>query len=350
MSPGLTPVPAVIPAATGNHVVYETGLGPSARPLKRTRHYLPREDRVYEAIDPTTTVVPMKIILALEQGMPQFIPLSLLTARACRDALRTSSLDRSAKHALQLEGNAITVKAATFDASKESSLTPLDWLDASGRFVELIRRHLTVGDNTEPGGPDAQAMATMWDTHFRRIQRRPNFSERFEVYLEYDIQVRHAYIHRPNTFLPSMWHEPLYQAILDDFYFKQLSARAPARPSYNASHRVTNGASGADGSSGTNSFRASSSSGTTRSRDGERKITVRCMYCGSRDHAYRKCTGSGSTKLHKADDGVWRDVEGQTYCINHNGPRPCPRKDSCSHVHACSLCLAGDHAAQSCPL
>lgn len=321
--------------------MYESGLGPGARPYKRTRHYLPRDDQLYEAIDPMTTVVPMKIILALEQGMPQFIPLSLLTAKACRDAMRTSSLDRSAKHALQLEGNAITVKAATFDASKESSMTPLDWLDASGRFVELVRRHLTVGDNTEPGGPDAHAIATMWDTHFRRIQRRPNFSERFEVYLEYDIQVRYAYIHRPNTFLPSMWHDPLYQSILEDYYFKHLSVRSSTKSSYAPSTRAASIQGVTDIQGGSNSFRSSSSSGTARSRDGERKATVRCMYCGSRDH---------STKLHKADDGVWRDVEGQTYCINHNGPRPCPRKDACSHVHACSLCLSGDHAAQSCSL
>ncbi|KAF8340823.1 hypothetical protein F5887DRAFT_1076945 [Amanita rubescens] len=172
--------PSALPAVgTGGTVVYEGGLGPGTRSHKRVRHYLPREDQVYSAIDPSATVVPMKIILALEAGMPQFIPLSLLTAKACRDALRTSSLDRSAKHALQLEGNAITVKAAAFDASKESSLTPLDWLDASSRFVGLIRQHLTVGDNAEPGGPDAAAMAAMWDSHFRRIQNRPNFAERF---------------------------------------------------------------------------------------------------------------------------------------------------------------------------
>ena len=339
-----------LPNGPGSRVVYESGLGPGARPYKRTRHYLPRDDQLYEAIDPMTTVVPMKIILALEQGMPQFIPLSLLTAKACRDAMRTSSLDRSAKHALQLEGNAITVKAATFDTSKESSMTPLDWLDASGRFVELVRRHLTVGDNTEPGGPDAHAIATMWDTHFRRIQRRPNFSERFEVYLEYDIQVRYAYIHRPNTFLPSMWHDPLYQSILEDYYFKHLSVRSSTKSSYAPSTRAASIQGVTDIRGGSNSFHSSSSSGTAHSRDGERKATVRCMYCGSRNHTYRRCPGSGSTKLHKADDGVWRDVEGQTYCINHNGPRPCPRKDACSHVHACSLCLSGDHAAQSCSL
>jgi hypothetical protein len=334
----------------GGDVVYEAGLGPGTRPHKRARHYVPRDDQVYESIDPAATIVPMKIILAMEQGMPQFIPLSLLTARACREALRTSSLDRSAKHALQLEGNAITVKAATFDASKESSMSPLDWLDASARFVELVRRHLTVGDNTAPGGPDAHTLAAMWDTHFRRIQNRPNFADRFEVYLEYDIRVRYAYIHRPNTFSPSMWHEPLYQAVLEDFYFRQLPGRSSSKSSYASVTRPAGGSGNADLTGGGRSFRSSSSSGTARSRDGERKTTVRCMYCGSRDHSYRRCTGAGNSKLHKTDDGVWRDLEGRSYCINHNGPRPCPRQDTCVHVHACSLCLAGDHSAQSCPL
>jgi hypothetical protein len=344
-------VPALPAVGTGGNIVYEGGLGPGSRSHKRIRHYLPQDDRVYAAIDPTATIVPMKIILALEAGMPQFIPLSLLTAKACRDALRTASLDRSAKHALQLEGNAITVKAAAFDASKESSLTALEWLDASSRFVELIRRHLTVGDNAEPGGPDAEAMAAMWDSHFRHIQNRPNFAERFELYLEYDIRVRYAYINRPNTFLPSMWHDPLYQAVLEEYYFKQLADRPLVKPSYATTGRSSSapGHGNSDGAGSTASFRSGSSSGTTRSRDGERKPTARCMYCGSRDHVYRRCPGTG-TKLRKAEDGIWRDLEGHTYCISHNGPRPCPRKDTCSHLHACSLCFSGDHAAQSCSL
>ena len=202
----------------------------------------------------------MKILLALEAGMPQFIPLSLLTAKACRDALRMASLDHSAKHALQLEGNAITVKAAAFDASKESSLTALDWLDTSSCFVELICRHLTVGDNAEPGGPDAEAMALMWDSHFRRIQNHPNFAERFELYLEYDMRVRYAYINRPNTFLPSMWHDPLYQAVLKEYYFKQLADWLLIKSSYASTGHSSSALGISSNSTGsTASFHASSS-------------------------------------------------------------------------------------------
>ena len=179
-------MPALPALGTGGNVVYEGGLGPCSH--KWIRHYLPQDDRIYTAIDPTAMIILMKIILALEARMPQFILLSLLMAKACCDALRTASLDCLAKHTLQLEGNAIMVKVAAFDASKESSLMALDWLDTSSHFVELIHHHLTVGDNAEPGGPNAEAMVSMWDSHFRHIQNRPNFVECFELYLKYDIQ------------------------------------------------------------------------------------------------------------------------------------------------------------------
>ena len=148
-----------------------------------------------------------------------------------------------------------------------------------------------------------------------------------------------------------MWHDPLYQAVLKEYYFKQLADWPLVKSSY-ASMGHSSSAPGisSNGAGSTTSFHAGSSLGTTRSCDGERKPTVCCMYCGSRNHVYHCCPGMGTTKLHKAEDGIWWDVEGHTYCINHNGPCPCPCKDTCSHLHACSLCFSGDHAAQSCSL
>ena len=101
------------------------GLAPGHCPTKHVCHFLPQEGWIYDTIDPNAIIVPMKIINALEAGMHQFIPLSLLTRRACWEAMCMSSVDKVAKHALQLEGHAITVKAAIFDDSKESLLTPL---------------------------------------------------------------------------------------------------------------------------------------------------------------------------------------------------------------------------------
>lgn len=102
---------------------------------------------------------------------------------ACWEAALSTTLEKSSQQSLQLKKGGFTVKAMVFDASKEQKMTAMDWLDASGQYVKLLRQHLQGGDDDEPGGPTVADLADAWDVHFRCIQSKPNFMEQFEVYL-----------------------------------------------------------------------------------------------------------------------------------------------------------------------
>ena len=345
-APLADPLPIVAPAVaalcTQGTVTFEGGLAPGQCPAKRCRYYLPSANSPYETIDPNAITVPMKIIHAFEQGMPQYIPLSILTACACREAVCTDSLDRTSRQSLQLDYTGITVKATTFDTSKEGKLTPLEWLDALGHFVHLTWKHLHAGDDTDPGGPTARGLADLWAIHFHRIQIQSDFEGHFAIYLEYDMWVRQQFVANPNAFPPDVWHPELYHALLDNALCARSTDVGKLTTSSSTSFRAA--------ASSSSSFCTSSSSGSSKPRDGERETSSRCMYCGGKDHPFRSCPGGSKAKLQKNDDGIWRDVENHTYCINFNGPRACPRKESCQHIHACSLCLCRDHSAQTCTI
>ncbi|KIL57667.1 hypothetical protein M378DRAFT_16085 [Amanita muscaria Koide BX008] len=180
---------SIAPALAAGSVVYPGGVPIGGRPWKRSKHFPAQSDRQYDPIDPNAIIVPMRVVHALEQGMLQYIPLHILTAKACREAARSSKVDKQVKHSLQLEEGSITVKPAMFDNTGESKLTALEWLDAAGRYVTLLRQHLWAGGDDAPGGLNAGQIADQWDVHFSRIRAQARFADRFTVYLEYDIRM-----------------------------------------------------------------------------------------------------------------------------------------------------------------
>ena len=197
------------------------------------------------------------------------------------------------------------VKAAIFDNSKESLLTPLDWIDASGHFVSLLRKHLWAGGNAEFGGLSAQQLADGWEQHFRCIQGQVDFEEHFAVYLECDIRVCHACMTSPNSFLPDMWHERLFNSILQDTLFRHITTTGPTSLASSSSTSVA--AIQARASSG--SFWKSSLTGTAQC-NGEQKPSHHCMYCGACNHVFCHCPGGSGAKLHKDLAGIWKDTAG----------------------------------------
>lgn len=85
------------------------------------------------------------------------------------DANLSATMDKSACQPLQLEGGTITVKAATFNASKEWKVTALEWVKASNHYINLLHTHLWARGDSAPGGPATCDIADKWDTHFRHI-------------------------------------------------------------------------------------------------------------------------------------------------------------------------------------
>ena len=145
-------------------------------PTKRRRHFPTNPNIQYNAIDPNEVILPRKVIACLEGGMQNYIPLSILTSKACRDASRTAAMDKELKHTLKLEDGGLRMSPAAFDSSSEHTMSVTDWIDASTRYVKLLARYLIAGNDTYTGGPDAQCIAAEWAEHFRMImlRRSPN--------------------------------------------------------------------------------------------------------------------------------------------------------------------------------
>lgn len=148
---------------------------------------------------------------ALQQGMQEYIPLTVLTTKSCRDAVI------GCRHILKIEDGSLE-----FDATGENVMSVEDWRDASNRYVSLLAEHLLAGDDEVPGGPSARAIVESWRWHFAEITRRIGLCD-FEILRTYDIRLRLQFIVKPNSFRPDVWHEELYRRIVTDHLFTQFS-------------------------------------------------------------------------------------------------------------------------------
>lgn len=283
--------------------------------------------------------------------MQRYIPLTLLTTKACCNASYTTAMDKDARHAIKLEDGGLRVSPTSFDATGEDQISNSDWTDASARYVRLLGRHLLAGNDTHPGGTDAQRVAAEWGEHFRLIRERSNFLERFDTYRTYDIRVRRIWQNN-QTFNPGIWHDTLYQRIIEDTLFAQLGTGQTVLSSTKVSGSSTIGHNQPSTNSSFPSRSRHSSAETDRPRrsGADAPTNNKCMYCGKKDHHYRRCRGEEGLLLQRNKERRWVDKDGKSYCIGFNGPTPCTRGDTCMHIHACSLCLARDHGAQRCSI
>jgi hypothetical protein len=80
--------------------------------------------------------------------------------------------------------------------------SPLDWIDASGRLVSLLRKYLWTGGDAEFGGSSAQRLADGWKQYFRHIQTSKNASP-----FTWSAPASPS----PIPSLPDVWHERLFQ-------------------------------------------------------------------------------------------------------------------------------------------
>jgi hypothetical protein len=324
---------------------------------------LPRAGPIHELpsancslLDPNELVVPPSVIRILKAGWGEHIPLSALTNHACRTA--TLSVTRREDTALTIAGDGrLLSKASSIDSSKENTIDIIDWIEAARRFVNAIAKYLHARGDPGPGGPNAAAIAQLFNKHFSSIQARVDFVSNFAAYREYDMTIRRKYLHESHLFDPATFQGPTFDAIQrthdlrERLQFKDSITRFKGTSTSGfppTSNRNT---------SPKKSFRNSNSNSNPRADSGWTKrpptsgtwAPKKCMYCSSTNHKFSACTASPASTFLKRDElGVWRNSDGQTYCVNHNGPLPCPRASACPHLHSCSLCGSGSHAAQQC--
>ena len=328
----------------------------SSSSAARQRHHFPADPNVvYRAIDPNEVILPGKVIACLEGGMQRYIPLTLLTSKACRDASRTAAMDKDVRHTLKLEDGDLRMAPSAFDATGEEEISVTEWIDTSARYVKLLGRYLLAGNDAYVGGPDAQRIAAEWGEHFRLIRERPTFTEQFKYHRRYDICVRRTWQSQltskerweagiaPNQVIrPDMWHNDLYKQIVEEALLEMVASVALG------SSKMGYTPSGTGSSITPRSQRPSTETGHGRRKEANDIFTVRCMYCGKKDHHYRHCHGEEGLPIQRNKEKRWCDKDGKTYCIRFNGPAACTRGETCGHVHACTLCLGGDHGAQRC--
>ena len=275
------------------------------------------------------------MVTALEKGMKIYIPLTVLTKKACHDA-RTAAVDKESRHVVKVEEGSLQVHVSKFDSTGEESISIEDWRDASSRYVTLLHDHLWGGDRK------AHGWAKAWQWHFDEINRRIGSAVDFAVLREYDIRLRREWVLRKMEFRPDMWHGNLYDETFRNHVLHQMTTLVASSTSNSSSSSTSN-----------SSFRRPAITGGKYSKNSQSESTenmgnTRCMYCGKRSHKFTLCRSG--THLHRDAKGIWRDSEGKTYCHTFNGPSTCPRRETCKHIHACSLCLGRDHGAQQCAI
>jgi hypothetical protein len=335
----------------------------AANQAKRRRHYPNEPSLAQRTADPDEVMMPRKVIVCLEGGMQRYIPLTLLTTKACYEASYTAAMDKDMKHSLKLEDGNLRMTPASFDATGEDKISVTDWTDATTRYVMLLGRHLLAGSDTYPGGSDAQKIAAEWEGHFSLIKKRTNFLERFHTYRKYDIMVRRmwqsqlaspeqreAYMGSAcnQVISPNVWHDDLYRRIIDDDVYAQLGQQGSATSTVSGLSTTGHSSQGSSSSFTTRSRHASSDKGRPKRSGADETSSIKCMYCGKKDHHYRRCRGAEGLPIQRNKEKQWCDKDGRTYCIGYNGPSPCTHGEACVHLHACSICLARDHGAQRC--
>ncbi|GBE89308.1 polyprotein [Sparassis crispa] len=148
----------------------------------------------------------------MEKGWKQYIPLSLLTNQACK----TAAL-RAFKEHLKLDNGSVSVAQAPLDARSEKHLTTTDFMEASGRFLNIISLHY----------PDVSGRALIHDQfekHFHMIVRRVDFGQYPGLYVEYDIQIRRFHA-SGRRFRPADWQHEIFTNIRDEFLLGSASGR-----------------------------------------------------------------------------------------------------------------------------
>ncbi|KIL54647.1 hypothetical protein M378DRAFT_18694 [Amanita muscaria Koide BX008] len=316
----------------------------SGAPLaKRPRHFPTDAQAPFRSYDPNEIVLPQKVIACMEGGMLKYIPLTLLTNKACRDATRMAAMDKDLKHTLRLEDGNLRMTPASFDSMGEDAISLADWIDASARYVKLMSRHLLAGSDAYPGGPDSQRIAGEWDAHFRIIRERANFSECFHIYRVYDIWVRRIWQNQltsqdrrdsaPVDFVlwPNTWHDDLYRQIMDDEFYKRICPDAPsilALPgggSFSATSSAMRSSSRVISSnSNRTSSRLSAGEAPRRSLPGEQSVRCNARACPVvQSNAMIKTVGETRTVLPTASGSMVPLPAHIRTLVNTYTPVPC---------------------------
>ncbi|KAF8063170.1 hypothetical protein FPV67DRAFT_231361 [Lyophyllum atratum] len=328
---------------------------PRGRPLRRalldppavtlpapatTLHGLPPRVGILLCAD--ETVIPAKVVKILRAGYREYIPLDSLTDAACTRAA-TEPVQPDTGFSIGAAGD-LRLRTSHLDAKNEVHISLIDWCQAAPTLIRAMRQHFLAAGDDDYGGPNAKIIAMGFERHFELLRLRRDFQSQFDVALAYDMHLRRSWVLDSSQFRMDVFHGDIWDHFMRAKQGTMLNL-LKARLDASSSDSFRNKARTPDTANQARRGDAAARPNVAAAGDQPR---VRCMFCGSRDHKYPACKHVG-LYLHKDNDGKWRSPTGATYCIGHNGPKPCARGEACIHVHACSLCGNGLHNAQICP-
>lgn len=115
--------------------------------------------------------------------MLEYIPLDLLTDKACRHATWEPPPPESS---FVIANGKLRLPNVSFDTSKESNLSFDDWSAASDNLIGAMHVHLCMDSDAGSGGPIANVIADSFATHFKQLKSRPNTHIKFSIIMDYD--------------------------------------------------------------------------------------------------------------------------------------------------------------------
>ncbi|KAG6887196.1 hypothetical protein C0992_000196 [Termitomyces sp. T32_za158] len=170
----------------------------AANHLAHVFHELPLEvGRMLLAAD---KVFPHKVIHVLEGGMLEFIPLNLLTDKACCVATHKPPPPESD---FVISNSKLRLPVASFDTSKEDKLSFDEWCGTSDNLVEAMHKHLHAGEELQSSGHIVNVIADPFARHFKYLKNMNNACLLFPVVLHYDCHLQGLFLLTPSAWILS---------------------------------------------------------------------------------------------------------------------------------------------------
>jgi hypothetical protein len=297
-------------------------------------------DNVYE--------IPQVVISLAVSGL--HVPLTLLTASTI-EKIHTDPSCITMKKGLVLDD----LKKSVLDTSNfpaESTLTPVEFYEASENFLELLNII---------AGP---AVIEKFKEHRRFCLARRRFTNHYDAVLAFDIETRRlffntktflseaAYEHRWNDTLTMVSHakaeESAANATKEVTRLTALAARFETNSGSSNSHRYQPYPHSKPKLDGTN-VSSSTDSKSFRKGKGASADGPLCLICGRNGHKASDCTHTLTVK-NSQPVCQWQDKlvlksSSAIVCISYNIGRCIKARHGDDVIHVCSVCGSKSHAA-----
>lgn len=294
----------------------------------------------------------------MRERMTSYIPLTALTNEACA---RASSVWH--KNSLFVKGDDVKVRGGLNDRF-ERWMSVADFLQASERFLDLIRRYYPEADRSAE-------LVQGYAAHFAHVRTRTSLFSQPGLAMEYDMKARLTYQGEnmiPGDFESDLWSQILadYSRLFNKREFDSEGYPLPHPPGFHSFASSSGvGSSSASGSGASAAPRSSAAPSPHRSwprSDPAPRPTAsssavapaasvsRCFLCGSNQHAAKSCNGQAPWLRRGPDSShgtpVYTSPSNSPVCFSYNA-RGCNRP-SCNFAHVCTLCGHTSHTAQTC--